>query len=233
MRVAHVLAPMFFVSSLALAAQPKEKAVEAPLSENALAALKARSIGPAVMGGRVSTIALDPTDPATFYVGLGTGGIMKSTNAGASFSAIFEKEAVAAIGAIAVAPSDAKVVWVGTGEANDRNSSSWGNGVYRSEDSGATFKRVGLEASRTIARIVVHPKDPKTAWVAVMGDLYARYVLGIERPRIGLLSIGEEDTKGTDTTKEVFKVLSGTSLNFILTAARALPSPKIPVRRPR
>lgn len=179
MRVAHVLAAVFLTPCLVLAAPPKTKsapgpgpAADGPLSENALAALKARAIGPATMGGRISTIALDPADPATIYVGLGTGGIMKTTNAGASFSAIFEKEQVAAIGAIAIAPSDAKIVWVGTGEANDRNSSSWGNGVYRSEDAGGAFKRVGLEGSRTIARIVVHPKDPKTAWVAVLGDLW-------------------------------------------------------------
>jgi photosystem II stability/assembly factor-like uncharacterized protein len=180
MRVAHVLVAVLFTPCLAFGAQskgkaaldPKPAAAESALAESALAALKARAIGPAVMGGRVSTIALDPADPATFYVGLGTGGIMKSANAGASFSAIFEKESVAAIGAIAVAPSDAKVIWVGTGEANDRNSSSWGNGVYRSEDAGVTFKRVGLEGSKTIARIVVHPTDPKTAWIAVMGDLW-------------------------------------------------------------
>jgi photosystem II stability/assembly factor-like uncharacterized protein len=168
MRVVHVLAAAFVLPSLVLAAAPQD----APLGEKGLAALKARAIGPATMGGRVSAIALDPADSATFYVGLGTGGVMKSTNAGASFSAIFEKEKVAAIGAITVAPSDAKVVWVGTGEANDRNSSSWGNGVYRSEDGGATFKNVGLPGSRTIARIVVHPRDPKTAWVAAMGDLW-------------------------------------------------------------
>ncbi len=168
MRVAIGLSVALLANVLAWAAPPKANA----LSDTSLAALKARAIGPATMGGRVSTIALDPVDPATFYVGLGTGGIMKSTNAGASFSAIFEKEAVAAIGAMAVAPSNAKVLWVGTGEANDRNSSSWGNGVYRSEDAGDTFKRVGLEGSKTIARIVVHPKDPKTAWIAVMGDLW-------------------------------------------------------------
>ena len=165
MRAAQVLAAVVLVPCLASAA-------DVPLGEKALAALKARAIGPATMGGRVSAIALDPADPATFYVGLGTGGIMKTANAGASFSAIFEKEKVAAIGAITVAPSDAKVVWVGTGEANDRNSSSWGDGVYRSVDAGATFKNVGLPGSRTIARIVVHPTDPKTAWVAVMGDLW-------------------------------------------------------------
>jgi len=137
-----------------------------------LKSMKARSIGPAVMGGRVSDIALDPRDPATFYVALGTGGVMKTEDNGASFEGIFEDEAVAAIGAVAVAPSDAKVIWVGTGEANDRNSSSWGNGVYRSTDGGETWVHVGLKDSKVIARIAVHPNDPKTAWVCAVGDLW-------------------------------------------------------------
>ncbi len=138
----------------------------------ALKALKARSIGPAVMGGRVPDVALDPKDPATFYVALGTGGLMKTTDNGATFQGVFEKEAVAAVGAVAVAPSDPKIVWVGTGEANDRNSSSWGNGVYLSTDAGGTWTNVGPKESKTVARIVVHPADPKTAWVAAGGDLW-------------------------------------------------------------
>jgi len=142
------------------------------VDEVQLKALKARSIGPAIMGGRVSEIALDPKDPATFYVALGTGGVMKTSDGGATFEGIFEDEAVAAIGAIAVAPSDSKVVWVGTGEANDRNSSSWGNGVYRSTDGGEKWTHVGLKESKFIARIVVHPTDPNTAWVAAVGDLW-------------------------------------------------------------
>jgi photosystem II stability/assembly factor-like uncharacterized protein len=180
MRAPLVLASLALVSHLVSAAPPKAKpdpaanpaSAGAPVSAKALAALKARSIGPATMSGRVAAIALDPSDAATFYVGLGTGGVMKTTNAGASFTAVFEKEAVAAIGAIAVAPSDPKVIWVGTGEANDRNSSSWGDGVYRSEDAGGTWTKAGLEASKTIPRVIVDPKDPKTAWVAVMGDLW-------------------------------------------------------------
>src|SRR5712692_213895 len=134
--------------------------------------LKARSIGPAEMGGRVSDFAYDPADPATFYVALGTGGLMKTESDGATFEGIFDKQGVAAIGAVAVAPSDPKVVWVGTGEGNDRNSSSWGNGVYRSADGGDTWTHVGLENSKAIARIVVHPTDPNTAWVAVVGELW-------------------------------------------------------------
>jgi photosystem II stability/assembly factor-like uncharacterized protein len=172
MRRAALLAVLLSTCLQVPASAAKPEPAEPPLQRHALAPLKARSIGPAIMGGRVPAIALDPTDSATFYVGLGTGGIMKTSNAGATFSSIFEKERVAAIGAIAVAPSDPKVVWVGTGEGNDRNSSSWGDGVYRSEDSGATWSRVGLETSKVIPRLVVDPKDPKTAWVAVLGDLW-------------------------------------------------------------
>ncbi len=150
---------------------PAAPAVTGPkIDAFTLGALKPRSIGPATMSGRVSDIALDPKDPYTFYVALGTGGVMKTSDNGGSFDAVFEKEAVAAVGAVAVAPSDPKTIWVGTGEANDRNSSQWGDGVYLSTDGGSSWKNVGLKTSKTIARIVVHPTDPKTAWVAVMGD---------------------------------------------------------------
>ena len=142
------------------------------LHDYELRPFNARSIGPAVMGGRVSSIALDPSDPFTFYVGLGTGGVMKTNDNGVTFSGIFEGEAVAAVGAVAVAPSKAAQVWVGTGEANDRNSSSWGDGVYRSDDGGGSWKNVGLKESRTIARIAVDPGDTNTVLVAAMGDLW-------------------------------------------------------------
>ena len=129
-RIALKLAALLF--PLALAAQTPAAKAKAPATEPAapgldaarLKALKARSLGPAVMGGRVSDIALDPKSPYTFYVALGTGGVMKSSDNGGSFEAIFEKETVAAVGAVAVAPADPKMVWVGSGEANDRNSSA-------------------------------------------------------------------------------------------------------------
>ena len=137
-----------------------------------LSALKARSIGPALMSGRVSDIAIEPDDPETFYVGLATGGVMRTSNGGATFDAVFEKEASASIGAVAVSLSEPTVVWVGTGEANDRNSSGWGDGVYRSTDGGDTWTHAGLPDSRAIARIAVHPDHAEVAWVAAMGDLW-------------------------------------------------------------
>lgn len=149
-----------------------DPASEAPVSSMLLSGLRARSIGPAVMGGRISDIAFDPVTPTTFYVATAHGGLMKTTDNGASFVGVTDNENVSSMGAVAVAPSDPKVVWLGTGEANDRNSSGWGRGVYRSTDAGATWTHVGLKDSKTIARIVVHPTDPATAWVAAMGDLW-------------------------------------------------------------
>src|SRR5438477_11271115 len=144
-----------------------------PLSQALFKNLKARSIGPAVMGGRVSDIAIDPRNPFVFYVGLGHGGVFKTNDNGVTFQSIFDKQPMLSIGALAIAPSDSDVVWVGTGEANDRNSSDWGDGVYRSSDGGETWQNVGLKESRTIARIVVDPKKPEVAYVAAVGHLWA------------------------------------------------------------
>ncbi len=151
---------------------PKPPALPSP-PEAMLRALTPRAIGPAVMGGRISDIAYDPGNPAIFYVATAHGGLMKTTDNGGSFSDVTEKERLPSMGAVAVAPSNPKVIWVGTGEANDRNSSGWGRGVLRSTDGGSTWTNTGLKDSRTIARIAVHPKDPDTAYVAAMGDLWS------------------------------------------------------------
>ena len=136
-----LLCAVTIVSAQKKTAEPPTKPLDASLFKS----LKARSIGPAVMSGRVSDIAIDPQDSYTFYVALGTGGVMKTSDNGGTFSGIFEKEAVAAVGAVALAPSNPKYVWVGTGEANDRNSSSWGNGVYLSTDAGGDLEECRTE----------------------------------------------------------------------------------------
>jgi photosystem II stability/assembly factor-like uncharacterized protein len=168
---------LLLVLSLLLAAVSLSQAQENPptpqLSDIFFKNLKVRGIGPAVMGGRVSDIALDPRNSAVFYVGLATGGLFKTGDNGVSFDPIFDKEGVQSIGAVAIAPSDSDVIWVGTGEANDRNSSGWGKGVFRSTDGGGTWQNAGLKESRTIARIIVHPTNPEVAYVAAVGHLWA------------------------------------------------------------
>ena len=131
-----------------------------------------RSIGPVAMGGRVDDIAVVESNPSTFYVGFATGGVWKTENNGTTFTPIFDEYPVSSIGDIAVAPSDPKVIYVGTGEANNRQSSSFGAGVYKSIDGGKTFVESGLKETQSIARIVVHPKDPNTAYVAALGHLF-------------------------------------------------------------
>ena len=144
-----------------------------PLTEVLFKNLKGRAIGPAIMGGRVTDIAIDPRNPGLFYVGFGTGGLFKTSDNGTTFAPIFDKESTLSIGAIGLAPSDSDVIWVGTGEATDRNSAGWGHGVFRSTDGGANWQNVGLKESRAIGRLIVHPKNAETAYVAASGHLWA------------------------------------------------------------
>jgi photosystem II stability/assembly factor-like uncharacterized protein len=131
-----------------------------------------RGIGPASMGGRIDDIAAVESNPYIYYVGFATGGVWKTTNNGTTFQSIFDTYSTASIGDIAIAPSNPEVVWVGTGEPNNRQSSSFGDGIYKSTDAGKTFTKMGLENSQTIARIVIDPKDPNIVYVAVLGHLF-------------------------------------------------------------
>ena len=140
--------------------------------ESAIASLKLREIGPAVMGGRVDSIAVVENNPKIAYVGLASGGVWKTTNAFTTWEPVFDKEAVSSIGAVAVAPSDPSIVWAGTGEANTRQSASWGNGVYRSLDAGKTWQHMGLDDTHHIGRIVINPRDPNIVYVAAQGHLW-------------------------------------------------------------
>ena len=166
-------APAAATPALSASVTPASSTGAPQLTDVLFKNLKARAIGPAVMGGRVSDIAIDPRNPFVLYVALGHGGIFKSGDAGVSFDPIFDKQPDLSIGAIAIAPSDSDVIWVGTGEANDRNSSDWGDGVYRTTDGGEHWTTVGLKDSRCIARVVVDPKNPEVAYVAAMGNLWA------------------------------------------------------------
>jgi len=145
-----------------------------------LAELPWRSIGPAVTSGRVVAFAV-PEGPKSqigerlgelFYVASASGGVWKTTNGGTTWESIFDHQGSASIGDIAVAPSNPDIVWVGTGEANNQRSSSWGDGVYKSENGGKTWTNMGLKKSEHIGRIIVHPTNPEIVFVAAAGPLW-------------------------------------------------------------
>ena len=132
-----------------------------------------RNIGPASPSGRVDDLAVLESNPAIFYVAGATSGVWKTVNAGTTFTPIFDDQGTASVGDIAIGPTDANLIWVGTGENNNRQSSSWGDGVYKSTDGGRSWKNMGLATSKQIARIIVDPMDFDVVYVAALGDLWA------------------------------------------------------------
>ncbi len=151
------------------AAKPAPAAAEPALSKVSLGGLAFRSIGPAVTGGRVVGIAVNPRDKSEWFVASGHGSLWKTSNAGVTFSPVFDGEASFSIGAVAYAPSNPSVVWVGTGENNAQTYVVPGDGVYRSNDGGASWTNMGLKEAQQIGAVVVHPNDPNTVWVAAYG----------------------------------------------------------------
>jgi photosystem II stability/assembly factor-like uncharacterized protein len=140
------------------------------LAAAAYANLSWRSIGPAVSGGRVAAVAGTAQDDQLYYLGTAGGGVWKSANGGATWEPVFEKESVAAVGAVAIDPTDERVVWAGTGEGNPRNDVSYGDGLYKSTDGAKTWRRVGLAGVWSISRIAIDPRDPRHVVVAAFGD---------------------------------------------------------------
>src|SRR6476469_2786292 len=125
-----------------------------------------RPIGPASMSGRITDLAVYEPNPAIFYVGTAHGGVWKTTNAGTTFEAEFQDVSRMSIGDVTVSQSNPDLLWVGTGESNNRQSTSWGDGVYKSTDGGKTFAHVGLATSRFINRIVIDPRNNDVVFVA-------------------------------------------------------------------
>ncbi len=145
---------------------------EGTIPEELLKPFAWRCIGPANMGGRVTALAVNESDPMMYWVGFGGGGLLKTVNNGITFENQFDKEATGAIGDVAVAPSDPNIVWVGTGENNPRNSVSYGDGVYKSLDGGKSWKNMGLKKSFQIGKVIIHPKNPDIVYVGALGRLY-------------------------------------------------------------
>ena len=138
-----------------------------------LAGMKARSIGPAGMSGRIASIDAVEANPDIIYVGTASGGLWKTVDGGETWAPLFDDQPVASIGAVAIFQANPDIVWAGTGEGNPRNSVSLGDGVYRSLDAGKTWIHLGLEKTERIHRVVLHPTNPDVAWVAALGSAWA------------------------------------------------------------
>jgi photosystem II stability/assembly factor-like uncharacterized protein len=188
---AAVAVSLALSSSTVFAEKPND---DKPIfSSSTFKAMELRNIGPAYMSGRIADIAIDQNNPSTWYTAVGSGGVWKTTNAGNTWTPIFDKQAVYSIGDVTIAPSNSNIIWVGTGENNGGRHISFGDGVYKSVDGGQTWNNVGLEKSEHISDIIIHPTNPDIVWVSAQGPLWSG---GGER---GLY----KTTDGGDTWKQV------------------------------
>ena len=203
--VPFALATLLIPSPTPLHPQDADADDPPELTSGLLSSLRWRSIGPAVASGRIADIAVDPTDHSTWYVAASSGNVWKTTNAGTTWTPIFDNYGSYSIGAIALDPNDHLTLWVGTGENNGQRSVGYGDGVYKSVDGGLSFTNMGLETSRHIGMIAVHPDDSRTVYVAAQGPLWAA---GGER---GLY----RTTDGGDTWDLVLEIDEHTGVNEV------------------
>jgi len=158
---------------LPLLAFAQDEDSEPGFNETTFSGLEMRSIGPAMMAGRISDIAIDPTDPSTWYVGVGSGGIWKTENGGTTWSTLFDKQDSYSIGCITLDPNNARTIWVGSGENVSGRHVAYGSGVFRSRDGGTTWENMGLTSSEHIGMIRVDPRDSNVIYVAAQGPLWS------------------------------------------------------------
>lgn len=188
------------------ASQPaKPAASEGPLSATTFTGLRPRLIGPAISSGRVVGFAVHPKNKAHYYVAVASGGVWKTTNSGTTFTPVFDNEGSYSIGYILLDPKNPNIVWVGTGENNSQRSVGYGDGVYKSEDGGRTWRNVGLKTSEHIGRIAIDPRDSNVVYVAAQGPLWGP---GGER---GLY----KTTDGGKSWKQVLKISDDTGVTDI------------------
>jgi len=176
-----------------------------PMSTPTFNGLRLRSIGPAFTSGRISGIAVDPNNAAHYFVSAASGGVWKTINAGITWTPVFDREGSYSIGCIVLDPKNPLTVWVGTGENNSQRSVSYGNGVYRSDDGGKSWKNVGLKTSEHIGRIAIDPKDSNIVYVAAQGPLWGP---GGER---GLY----KTIDGGKTWKQILKISENTGVTDV------------------
>ncbi len=173
MRSTSAVAATILLTLLAAAPGVASDDADVPLLDaELLAGLELRELGPGLASGRIGDIAVDPTDPARWFVAVASGGVWRTTNAGTTFEPVLDDAGSYSVGCVTLDPNDPNVVWVGSGENNSQRSVSFGDGVYRSVDGGTTFENVGLPESEHIGMIAVDPRDSDVVWVASMGPLW-------------------------------------------------------------
>jgi hypothetical protein len=183
-----------------------QKKPEDPMSSGTFAGLKLRSIGPALTSGRISALAVNPKDRRNYFVAAASGGVWRTVNAGTTFTPVFDGEGSFSIGAVTIDPANPAVVWVGTGENNSQRSVSYGDGVYRSEDGGKSWKNMGLKRSEHIGRICIDPRNSNVVYVAAQGPLWGP---GGDR---GLF----KTTDGGKTWKNILSVSENTGVTDVV-----------------
>lgn len=158
---------LFAILFLSITLSAKEE-----INSSLLSGLKFRSIGPAIASGRIIDLAVNPNNFNEFYVAVASGGVYKTTNKGTTFQPIFDSYGSYSVGCVTIDPNNENVIWVGSGENNSQRSVSYGDGVYKSEDGGKSFKNMGLKNSEHIGKIIVHPDNSNIVYVAAQGPLW-------------------------------------------------------------
>jgi photosystem II stability/assembly factor-like uncharacterized protein len=172
MKIRRFLLPA--LAALSLAAQPRgERNADDPLSAATFAPFRLRNLGPAFTSGRITSLAVHPELASHYYAGAASGGVWKTVNNGITWTPVFDREGSYSIGVVALDPRNPAVVWVGTGENNNQRSVSYGDGIYKSEDGGKTWRNMGLKKSEHIARILFDTRNPDVMYVAAPGPLWA------------------------------------------------------------
>ncbi len=211
MKFTKTLCLLFSLASFTLLAQKTKKEEPKPTDKNPLhnastfSAFKFRNIGPALQSGRIIDIAVNPKNKSEYYLGVACGGVWKTTNNGTNFQPIFDAQGSYSIGCLALDPSNPNIVWVGSGENNNQRSIAYGDGLYKSEDAGKTWKNVGLQKSEHIGKIAIDPTDGNIVYVAAYGPLWSA---GGDR---GIY----KTTDGGKTWKQILNVSENTGFNEI------------------
>ena len=177
MKYIYLLSLLILLSSVdTMAQRNKKKNADEPEKKEEkfnISGLKFRSVGPALTSGRIADFAVNPANPFEYYVATASGGVWKTMNNGTTYKPIFDGEGSYSIGCITMDPSNPNTIWVGTGENNNQRSVAYGDGIYKSDDGGSSWNKMGLENSEHIGKIIVHPDNSDIVWVAAIGPLWS------------------------------------------------------------